>query len=38
MNIIMYTHNTDVYDIKKTDIDSHELYSLIIPKAEKEKL
>ena len=33
MNIIMYTYNTDVYNVTKTDIDSHELYSLIIPKA-----
>jgi DNA-directed RNA polymerase II subunit RPB1 len=31
MNLIMTTYNTDVYNIKKTDIDSHELYSLIIP-------
>lgn len=32
MNLIMYSYNTNVYDIKKTDIDTHELYSLIIPK------
>lgn len=31
MNLAMYTYNTDVYNIKKKDIDSHELYSLIIP-------
>jgi DNA-directed RNA polymerase II subunit RPB1 len=32
MNLIMYSYNTNVYDIKKTDIDTHQLYSLIIPK------
>jgi DNA-directed RNA polymerase II subunit RPB1 len=31
MNLAMYTYGTDVYRIKKKDVDSHELYSLIIP-------
>jgi DNA-directed RNA polymerase II subunit RPB1 len=31
MNLAMYTYNTDVYKIKKKDIDSLEMYSLIIP-------
>lgn len=31
MNLAMYTYNTDVYKIKKERIDSHQLYSLIIP-------
>ena len=32
MNLAMYLYNIDVYDIKKTNIDTCELYSLIIPK------
>ena len=31
MNIIMYTYNTDKYKITKKNINSHQLYSLIIP-------
>ena len=31
MNLIMYTYDTDVYKIIKKDINSHQLYSYIIP-------
>lgn len=31
MNMVMYTYNTDAFKIKKEDISSREMYSLIIP-------
>ena len=31
MNLAMYCNNVDIFNIDKTDIDVHKLYSLIIP-------